>query len=143
MLAALAEQLAEREEPAPTDPPAVARLVLDSLALRYASVLRTVEALTGRSIEGVHVVGGGSRNDYLNQATADFTGKTVLAGPAEATVVGNVLVQAIAAGRFASLAEAREHAAANLRPKAFSPRDPSAADEAVRRYAAVEARYTG
>jgi rhamnulokinase len=143
MLEALARQLAESGERVPTNPPAVAKMILDSLALRYASVLRTVESLTGGKIEGVQIVGGGSLNDYLNQATADATGLTVLAGPAEATVIGNVSVQAIAAGRFASLAEARRHVARNVRPKEFTPRRSRAWSEAARRYAEIEARFVG
>jgi rhamnulokinase len=121
MLAAIAEQLSEREEFMPTDPPAIAKLILDSLALRYAAVLRTIETLTKQKLKGVQIVGGGSQNDYLNQATANATGLPVLAGPVEATVTGNVLVQAIASGRFASHAEARRHVGENLQFKEFVP----------------------
>jgi rhamnulokinase len=124
MLNAITQQLAEREgrRPTyPTAPPAIARLILDSLALRYASVLRSIEILTNQRIIGVQIVGGGSQNDYLNQATADATGLPVMAGPVEATVIGNVLIQAIASGRFASLAEARRHVAQNVRMREFAP----------------------
>ena len=141
MLAAIAEQMAETNQPYSNLPAVIARVILDSLALRYASVLRTIEALTGRTIEGVQIVGGGSQNDYLNQATATATGKPVLAGPVEATVTGNVLVQAIAAGRFASLAEARRHVAESMRPKEFLPRPSKRWGAQARRYAAIEARY--
>ncbi len=116
-------------------------MILDSLALRYASVLRTIESLTGRKCDGVQIVGGGSQNDYLNQATANATGLTVLAGPVEATVAGNVLVQAIASGRFASLAAARQHVAQNTRLQEFTPRPSPAWTEAAQRFAEVEARY--
>lgn len=138
MLEAIALQLAEREERSPIDQPAVAKLILDSLALRYASVLRSIETLTNRKIIGVQIVGGGSQNDYLNQATADATGLPVLAGPVEATVIGNALIQAIASGRFASLAEARAHVAQNVRLKEFTPRPLPAWEEASRRYAKIE-----
>lgn len=121
MLEAIAQQLKERDERLPTDPPAIAKLILDSLALRYASVLRSIEVLTSRRIMGVQIVGGGSQNAYLNQATANATGLKVLAGPVEASVIGNVLIQAIASGRFASLAEARRHVAQNVRLRAFAP----------------------
>jgi rhamnulokinase len=133
--------MAESNQPYTDKPAAVAKVILDSLALRYASVLRTIEKLTERKIAGVQIVGGGSRNDYLNQATATITGKPVLAGPVEATVIGNVLVQAIAAGRFASLIDARRHVAGNMRLKQFMPRPSGIWEELVRRYAAVEARY--
>ena len=133
--------MSESGADAPDEPHAVAKLILDSLALRYASVLRTTEWLTGERIEGVRIVGGGRLNDYLNQATADGTGLTVLAGPAEATVIGNVLVQAITAGRFASLAEARQHVARSVSPKEFTPRRTEGRAEVARRYAEIEARF--
>jgi rhamnulokinase len=86
----------------------------------------------------VQIVGGGSQNAYLNQATANATGKPVLAGPVEATVIGNVLVQAIATGRFATLAEARRHVTGNLSPQRYEPQGSSAWDAASRRYAELE-----
>jgi rhamnulokinase len=141
MLDAITCQLAETGQRPPTDPAAIAKIILDSLALRYASVLRTAEALTRRKIAGVQIVGGGSRNQYLNQATATVTGLPVRAGPVEATVTGNVLVQAIAGGRFDSLAAARRHVAHNLRLAEFAPRPSAAWDDAARRYAAIEERY--
>lgn len=144
MLRALAGQLAGTgQRVSVEDPPALTKVILDSLAFRYASVLRTVESLTGGKVRGVQIVGGGSRNDYLNQATADATGLPVLAGPVEATVTGNVLVQAVAAGRFATLAEARRHAAENVSLKRFEPRASPALEEAARRYAELECRYLG
>jgi rhamnulokinase len=88
---------------------------------------------------GVQIVGGGSQNAYLNQATANATGLPVLAGPVEATVIGNVLIQAIASGRFASLAAARRHLAQNVRLKEFTPRPLPAWEEAKRCYAKIEA----
>jgi len=109
MLAALSEQLGESGQAVPTEPAAITKIILDSLALRYARVVQIIERLTGQTIQGVQIVGGGCQNDYLNQATADASGKPVLAGPVEATAGGNLMVQAIAAGRFASLDEARAH----------------------------------
>lgn len=139
MLEAITQQLAERDECLATDPPAIAKLILDSLALRYASVLRSIEALTKQKIIGVQIVGGGSQNAYLNQATATATGLPVLAGPVEATVIGNALIQAIASGRFASLADARRHLAQNVRLREFTPRPMPAWEEASRCYAKIEA----
>jgi rhamnulokinase len=142
MLDAIAEQLRGSGQSMPKDPPLVARLILDSLAFRYGSVLRTIESLTNRKIRGVQIVGGGSQMDYLNQVTATITGLPVLAGPVEATVIGNVLVQAIAAGRFGSLSEARSHVTQAVRLKRFNPRPSSRWEEAARRYASIEARYS-
>lgn len=144
MTGAIARQLEETGQRVNVEDPAtLTRVILDSLAFRYASVLRTVESLTGRKPAGVQIVGGGGRNDYLNQATADASGLSVLTGPVEATVAGNVLVQAVTAGRFASLAEAREHLAASVRLKEFTPRPAPKVEAATRRYAEVEARYAG
>src|SRR5262245_33421695 len=122
-----------------SEPALLAKVVLDSLALRYASVLETTERLTGRSIPGIHVVGGGSQNDYLNQATADAAGRPVLAGPVEATAAGNLLVQAIACGEMASLEEGRALLRAAAPPRRFEPRRSAEWDEARRRYREVEA----
>ncbi len=141
MLDAIAAQLAESGQNLPADPPALTKVIMDSLALRYASVLRTIESLTGEKIVGVQIVGGGSRNDYLNQATANAAGLPVLAGPVEATVIGNVLVQAVSSGRFSSLAAARRHVAQNVRLKRFDPARSPAWEARARQYAAVEARY--
>jgi rhamnulokinase len=118
-----------------------AKTVLDSLALRYASVIRTIESLTGRKIRGIHIVGGGSRNGYLNQATATAAGLPVKAGPVEATVTGNVLIQAIAAGRFESLAEARRYLGERYQLKEYEPTPSKAWEEAARRYEEIERRY--
>ena len=80
---------------------------------------------------------------YLNQATADATQLPVIAGPVEATVTGNVLVQAIASGRFASLSEGRAYLAGKVRLKKFMPRPAPAFEERFRRYAAIETRWVG
>jgi rhamnulokinase len=74
--------------------------VLESLALLYRSTLEPLELLAGRSIARVHVVGGGSRSDLPNQFTADATGRPVIAGPVEASAIGNALVQAFTLGRI-------------------------------------------
>ena len=143
MLDAIADQVTETGQLAPTEPPAVTRMILDSLALRYASVLRMIESLTCKRIEGVQIVGGGSRNDYLNRATSNASGLPVLAGPEEATVIGNVLVQAVAAGRFSSLGEARRHVSRNIPMKSFEPNKSDEWRDAADRYAAIETRFTG
>jgi rhamnulokinase len=122
-------------------PALVTKTILDSLALRYASVLRAIQALTGRRIEGVHIVGGGSQNEYLNQATSTATRLPVIAGPVEATVIGNVLVQSIAAGRFSSLAEARGFVGQRAVVKRYEPEPSRAWEEAEQRYREIEQRY--
>jgi rhamnulokinase len=140
MLAALGEQLSESGQMVPTEPAAVTKIILDSLALRYARVLQIIERLTGQVIHGVQIVGGGCQNDYLNQATADAFGKPVLAGPVEATAGGNLMVQAIAAGRFASLEEARAHVRGVVSLRRFEPNVARFSQETRERYAGLEAR---
>ena len=122
MRAAIAAQLASRGHAMPDDPAGVARVIFDSLAHGYAKVIATIERLTGEAISGIHIVGGGSRNAYLNQATADACGRPVLAGPVEATAAGNVIVQAVAAGRLPSIAEGRLALARGLTLGRFEPR---------------------
>jgi rhamnulokinase len=141
MIDALGAQLRETGQQLPGTPAALARIVLDSLALRYASIIGSIPALTGQSLRGVRVVGGGSQNAYLNQATATTTGLPVVAGPVEATVLGNVLVQGIALGRFGSLADARRYAAAHLDAPQVLPRPTSDWQEASDRYADIEGRF--
>jgi len=131
--------LAETGQHAPADPVLLTKVILDSLALRYASVIATIERLTSRSIEGVHIVGGGAHNWYLNQATADATRRPVLAGPVEAAAAGNLLVQAIACEDVASLAEGRSMLMARMRLQAFTPRRRDAWIEAATRYEEIEA----
>jgi rhamnulokinase len=92
-------------------------------------------------VPGIHIVGGGARNDYLNQATADASGRPVLAGPAEATATGNLLVQAVTAGTLPSLAEGRRLVAAAVAPRLFSPRERRGWAEAGARFREVEERY--
>jgi rhamnulokinase len=92
---------------APPDVPSTTRVILYSLAVRYKQVLETLEALTGRKLEVIHIIGGGSRNLFLNQLTANVTGRMVIAGPAEATAAGNALTQALGTGSISSLEELR------------------------------------
>jgi rhamnulokinase len=84
------------------------RTALDSLALKYAVVIRQLEELSGETLEAIHIVGGGSQNALLNQLTANACRRPVFAGPAEATVMGNLLMQALAAKELGSLGEIRE-----------------------------------
>jgi rhamnulokinase len=139
MLAAVQAALADSGQPTSQDPARLTRVILDSLALRYSSVIATIEHLTGEAIPGIHVVGGGSLNEYLNQATADATRKPVLAGPVEATAVGNLLVQAVASGNKESLVEARDQLAQSTSPRTFEPRPPHDAWSLLReRYVTLE-----
>jgi rhamnulokinase len=98
-----------------------ARTILESLARRYREVLEDLEALSGRRIEIIHIVGGGSRNRLLNQLVADATGRRVVAGPTEATAMGNLLVQAMGAGELSNLNEIRRVVRQSCNPDTFEP----------------------
>ena len=98
MPARIRSWLSARDLPAPSDRAQLVRCILDSLALAYRRALLDAQSLSGRHADVVHIVGGGARNDLLCQLTADATGLPVVAGPAEATALGNVLVQARALG---------------------------------------------
>lgn len=121
-------------QPVPADDGALVRCALESLALKYRRVLGWLEELTGEKVEVIHVVGGGSQNDLLNQFTANACGRPVLAGPVEATALGNVLIQARSAGDVASLAEIREIVRNSSEIRTFEPQDQTAWAAAYERF---------
>ncbi len=112
------------------EPPAThaeyARAILESLALRYRQVIESLEILGGRKIATIHIVGGGSRNTVLNQFVADATGRRVIAGPSEATAIGNILVQAMGAGELRGLEQLRAVVRRSFPPAAVVPNADSA-----------------
>jgi len=109
-------------QPAPRTEGALVRCVLESLALKYQTVLGCLEEIGGKRIEVIHIVGGGSRNELLNQFAADACQRPILAGPVEATVLGNVLLQARAAGEISSLTELRAVVRASCEVRGFEPK---------------------
>jgi rhamnulokinase len=126
MPARIADFCRETGQPVPATPGAMVRCILESLALLYRRTLLQVEQLIGRRIERLHVVGGGSQNELLNQFTANSLQIPVLAGPAEATAAGNVLIQAIALGHLPSLQAAREVVRNSLGMRTIQPQPPGA-----------------
>jgi rhamnulokinase len=110
-------------QPAPGSPGEVVRSILVSLACKYRLVLERLMRVTGRPVEVVHVIGGGVRNELLCRLTADLLGRRLLAGPVEATALGNVLVQARATGDLGSLDDLRAVAGASADPVVFEPSD--------------------
>ena len=105
-------------------PPALAatvRCILESLALKYRWTLDELRRLTGRPIERIHIIGGGSRNQKLCQFTSDATNLPVLSGPAEATAIGNIMTQALAMGQVGSVAEIREIVRNSVDMRTFQP----------------------
>lgn len=121
MPAAIRAWCERTRQPAPETSGQIIRCVLESLALKYRVVLGWLEELTGETVEVIHVVGGGCQNILLNQFTANACGKPVIAGPVEATALGNVLIQARAAGALSSLREIRDVVRASSELKTFEP----------------------
>jgi rhamnulokinase len=117
-IAAACRRAGQRE---PRDHGETIRAIHVSLACKYRYVLERLEAVSGRDITSIHVIGGGARSELLCRLTADLTGRPLLVGPIEATALGNVLVQARAAGELASLAEMREVATASAAPVLHEP----------------------
>ncbi|MBV8076428.1 MAG: rhamnulokinase, partial [Planctomycetaceae bacterium] len=115
----------------PADEGAFVRCALESLALKYRATIEQLETILGTTIRTIHVVGGGTRNALLCQFTADACGRLVHAGPVEATAVGNVLLQAMARGRIASLADARAIVARSFPVTVYEPRAAGVWDEAA------------
>lgn len=117
----IVEWCGARSLKAPQTKGEICRVILESLAHRYREVLEGLESLLGRPIRTIHIVGGGSRNRLLNQLVADATGRTVIAGPVEATAAGNVLVQAIGAGEVRDLSEVRAIVRQSFEIEKFQP----------------------
>ena len=115
----------------------ITRVILESLALKYRHVLEQLDALTGIRHEPLHIIGGGTRNELLNQFAADATGRTVITGPVEATATGNILLQAIAMGQLADLAEARAIVRNSFPPNVYEPRSDDRWNEAYARLQAL------
>jgi rhamnulokinase len=129
---------AETGQPVPADTGTLMRVLLESLALRYAAAVGQLSAASGHPIEAIHVVGGGSNHRLLNRLTAGATGLPVRAGPVEATAIGNLAVQAIAAGELASITEARDLVARSFPIAIYDPSGDWS--EARARFAALTAR---
>jgi rhamnulokinase len=105
----------------PEEPAAIARCVFESLALKYGHAIEQAQSLTGRTIGSINVVGGGAQNDLLCQLTADASGLPVVAGPVEATAMGNVMVQAFAQNRVGSLEEIRAAVRDSFEASTYEP----------------------
>ena len=116
------------------------RCCYESLTLKYRETLGSLEELTGNKIEVIHIVGGGSQNRLLNQFTADACQRLVIAGPVEATALGNLLTQVRASGELGSLAEMREVVRRSSEVEHYEPATAPAWDEAAERLAAFRLR---
>jgi rhamnulokinase len=131
---AIAEFCSKTGQSAPASPAAFARCILESLALKYRTTLDQLRRIHAQPIERIHIIGGGSQNSLLCQFTANATGVPVLAGPVEATAVGNLMVQALALGHVRSLAEIRDVVRQSFEPVRYEPQDGPAWDKALERF---------
>ena len=128
----------ETGQAVPQTPGQVVRCALESLALSYRRTLEQVEALTGRTIRRLHIVGGGSRNALLNRFAAGATGRAVLAGPVEATAIGNLLLQAVTLGHLTGMAGLRRTVRASFPVLPFTPADADAWEQPYARFQRME-----
>lgn len=121
MIDAIKDYCRKTNQPVPETPGELSTVVYQSLAECYGRTINFLEDLTGKCYEAINVIGGGSNADYLNQLTANATGKTVYAGPGEATALGNIVAQMIQAGEFKGAADARECIFKSFSVKTFKP----------------------
>lgn len=122
MIEEIQSACAESGQPVPERPGQLARCIFDSLALSYLTYLDELEGLTESRIEGLQIVGGGANNSLLCQLTADVIGREVMAGPTEATALGNIVVQMISTGSITELTEARAIIGESFEIKSYAPR---------------------
>ncbi|HWB13619.1 MAG TPA: rhamnulokinase family protein [Pirellulales bacterium] len=137
MPAAIQEFCRRTGQPAPETVGQIARCAVESVAMKSRWVLERLERLVGNRLEMIHIVGGGAQNQPLCQATADACGRTVVAGPVEATAIGNVMMQAIASGAVGSVKEAREVVRDSFSLHRYDPRDPTRWDQEYERFSSL------
>lgn len=121
MPSVIRDYCARTEQELPKSDSGILRCIFESLALKYRWVIRCLEDMLGYDLEVIHIIGGGSQNDLLCQLTADATGLPVIAGPVEATAIGNALVQAISLGYLDSLSDGRKLVRRSFPLKKFIP----------------------
>ena len=140
MPAAIAAFCQRTDQAVPTDPGAFTRIILESLALKYRMMKELLARVTGKPIDRIYIVGGGSRNQILNQFTADALNCRVMAGPVEATSTGNIVMQLFALGEVSSLAEGRALVRRSVEPKVFQPKNTGVWDEAYAQFQKILAK---
>lgn len=124
-------------QPIPETYGELTRCIFDSLALRYRQVFGYLQQMAPFPIEALHVIGGGSRNNLLNQFTCNAVGVPVVAGPSECTAIGNIMLQAKAAGIVEDIAAMRRLIAASIETVSFAPEDAEAWDNGYEQYLKV------
>ena len=134
MIDAIQAYCRQTQQPIPETPAEICRCIFDSLALRYRQVFSWLQEFAPFKLETLHIIGGGSLNKFLNQFTANSTGATVLAGPQECTAIGNVMLQAKAAGLVGDIWEMRAIIADSTEMMKYEPQDKATWDAAFDKY---------
>ena len=140
MIEAIQQYCRETSQPIPESPAEICRCIFDSLALRYRQVFLWLQEFSKEPLDVLHIIGGGSLNKYLNQFTANATGATVLAGPQEGTAIGNIMLQAKAAGLVKDIWEMRRIIANSLQLVQYEPTDQEAWASAYERFLEVSSK---
>ena len=141
MVTAIQQYCRRTNQPVPETPAEICRCIFDSLALRYKQVFQWLQEFAPFRLDVLHIIGGGSLNKYLNQFTANATGATVLAGPQEGTALGNIMVQAKAAGAVNDIWEMRKIIANSMELVRFDPADQEIWEKAFQKYLEIVARH--
>ena len=134
MQQAIIDYCKRTNQPVPETRGQIVRCIFESLSLRYRQVLDDLRKLIPRPIETLHVIGGGSRNDMLNQWTSNAVGIPVVAGPSEATAIGNIMLQALSSGKAQDVSSMRKLVAQSIPLKTFQPQDAETWTEAYARF---------
>jgi rhamnulokinase len=134
MIGAIQQYCRNTNQPVPETPAEICRCIFDSLALRYKQVFQWLQEFAPFRLDVLHIIGGGSLNKYLNQFTANATGATVLAGPQEGTAIGNIMLQAKAAGLVGDIWQMRQIIANSLELVKYEPQDQALWDAAYENY---------
>lgn len=125
-------------QPVPQSKGEIARTVYESLAMSYREAFRGLEEIKGKRIGALHIVGGGSKNSMLNRLTANAVGREVIAGPAEATAIGNIMVQVLASGEVADTTEMRQVIRDSFEVECFEPENADEWTEQFNRYLKIK-----
>lgn len=137
MKASVDEFMKMSGQPLPETPAEYIETFLESLALLFRKTIEEADSVSGKKTEVIHLMGGGAQNSTLCQYTADATGCTVMAGPVEATAIGNAMLQAIAVGKIDSVQSARKLIRTSFAPEVYTPKNKAAWDEAAVRFAEI------
>ena len=137
MIGAIQQYCRNTRQPVPETPAEICRCIFDSLALRYRQVFQWLQQFAAFDLKVLHIIGGGSLNQYLNQFTANSLGVEVLAGPQEGTAIGNIMVQAKAAGLVDDIWQMRRIIANSINLVPYHPQDKALWDAAYEKYLKV------